>query len=778
MRKLWKRGLALCLVLALAVPQVFASDALGSDRKGRTVRLGAGTAVTDNSLWSATYSDLRTEHYITYQPNGTVTPIVWYGDTVVGTASMSAAAARLEAQGYRVAAGINGGFFNSDGTAVGLLFSGGVIRSMDQWNYSMVGICADGTAFIDTSNIVKTVSWTDRFGMPVSLNLTAVNKSRDNGGLYLFDQDFGPSTQNTLGGVDVVLEPVIFGQELTMNSVMTLRVVRVTDSTQEGVQADNTIPAGCFVLSANKNCADSLLDPLRALSEGMEITLTISGGDSRWADAVYGLTGLYSLVKDGQVVSGLAAGAAPRTAIGVRADGGMVLYTIDGRQSGYSIGATYTQVAQRLIELGCVDAAALDGGGSTTVGATLPGSETFTVLNRPSDGNVRAVNNCVFLVSTAPATGELDSFYVEPACGVVLTGARTAVTAVPVDANGYAVDEFGRMRWTSDGGVVEYDETGGEVFIAGSQPGVFDLTASAMGSSGSAPIRVVDGLSRLTVTRCDTGNAAVSLTLAPGDTVDLDPAGTWYNLAVAMDDSDVIWAADSAIGSIDENGVFTAGPENAEGTITVTAGGRTAEVSVKVDRGDPFTDIATHWSQTYVTQLYKMGVTTGTVQPDGTYVYQPDSELRRGDLLVFLTRLLGVDTSLYAGVELPFADNDAIPDWMLPEVKAMYALQVLGGTVIDGQLYADVNGPVSRETAMTLLGRVLTEQYPCDLSAFADGDQVSGWALTYVQTLVYQGVISGSDGYLNPKTNVTRGEIAKILLLFNDLPREELAPQL
>lgn len=779
MKEIIKRGLALCLALclALAAPPAFASEALGSELIGRTVRLATGTETTVNSLWSATYSDLRTERYITYQPNDTITPLVWHGGTAVGKDSLTAGAALLEAQGLRVVAGINGGFFNGDGTPVGLLVSGGVIRCLDRWNFNMVGICADGSVFIDNSSIVKTVSWTDELGSPVSLEVTAINESRANGGVYLFSRDFGDSMGNTVSGVDVVLEPVTPGQELKMNSTVTLRVVRVTDSTREGVQADDTIPDGGFVLTANKNCGDSLLDPLRALVPGAELTLSISGGDSRWADAVYGLTGLYSLVEDGQVVSGLEDSAAPRTAIGVKADGSVVLYTIDGRQSGYSVGATYTQVAERLIELGCVRAAALDGGGSTTLGATLPGSGGFTVLNSPSDGSPREVNNCLFLVTAAPAAGEPDSVYVETGCSVVLAGAQTAVTACPVDINGYAVGYSGDLTWTSDGGSVEYDETGAGVFTAGSLPGAFELTAAAGDCSGSAPIWVLDRLSRLTVTRRDTGKTVTSLTLGPGDQVELDAAGTWLNLPVAMGDGDVTWTVEGAVGSIDADGLFTAGNENASGAITAAAGGRTVTISVRVDRGDPFTDIADHWSREYVTRLYKMGLTNGVQLADGSYIYGPDGELTRGELLVFISRMLGVDTALYEEVELPFADAADIPEWMLPQVKAMYALRVLDGSESGGQLYANVTERVTREAAMTMLGRVLEQQYAGDLSAFADGDQVSGWALPYVQTLVYQGVVSGSGGYLNPGNNITRGEIAKILTLVSDLPRAELTPR-
>ncbi len=303
------------------------------------------------------------------------------------------------------------------------------------------------------------------------------------------------------------------------------------------------------------------------------------------------------------------------------------------------------------------------------------------------------------------------------------------------------------------------------------------MTAAAQGCSGSAPVRVVDQLSKLTVTRRDTGTSASALVLEPGELVELDAAGIWYNLPVAMDDGNVVWTSEGAIGEIAADGLFMAGAENAEGTITAAAGGQTVTISVKVDRGDPFTDMAGHWSQEYVTELYQMGLTTGTLQPDGTYVYQPDSGLTRGELLVFVSRMLGVDTALYAEVELPFADLASIPEWMMPDVKSMYALQVVSGSAENGALFAGVGDRVTREAAMTMLGRILANQQSYDLSVFADGAAVSDWASGYVQTLVANGVVSGSDGRLNPGSNITRGEIAKILTMVSSLPRGELTPR-
>ena len=81
---------------------------------------------------------------------------------------------------------------------------------------------------------------------------------------------------------------------------------------------------------------------------------------------------------------------------------------------------------------------------------------------------------------------------------------------------------------------------------------------------------------------------------------------------------------------------------------------------------------------------------------------------------MFISRMLGVDTAQYESVVLPFADADQIADWALPHVKAMYTLQVFNGVSADGQLYASVDEMVDRQSAMTMLGRILAQQVSYD----------------------------------------------------------------
>jgi hypothetical protein len=69
----------------------------------------------------------------------------------------------------------------------------------------------------------------------------------------------------------------------------------------------------------------------------------------------------------------------PRTLAGVRADGGLLLVTVDGRRPGWSAGVTLPEAARVMRSLGARDALNLDGGGST---AMVVRGRT---VNRPSD---------------------------------------------------------------------------------------------------------------------------------------------------------------------------------------------------------------------------------------------------------------------------------------------------------------------------------------------------------------------------------------------------------
>ena len=85
---------------------------------------------------------------------------------------------------------------------------------------------------------------------------------------------------------------------------------------------------------------------------------------------------------------------APRTAIGVRADGTVVLVVVDGRANlPHSVGVTLAELARVMLNLGCMDAMNMDGGGSSVMFVNDPRAHAFRlsddlregVVNLPSD---------------------------------------------------------------------------------------------------------------------------------------------------------------------------------------------------------------------------------------------------------------------------------------------------------------------------------------------------------------------------------------------------------
>lgn len=140
----------------------------------------------------------------------------------------------------------------------------------------------------------------------------------------------------------------------------------------------------------------------------------------------------------------------PRTAVGIRQDGSVILIAIDGRQPELSRGVTLSELATMLIANGATQGLNLDGGGSTVAVARN------LVVNSPSDGSQRPVADALVITGEAPA-GSLEPFTISglPATqlkiGDVLalkdTSGRPVDTGVwGTDGRGVFVDQGGRLR--------------------------------------------------------------------------------------------------------------------------------------------------------------------------------------------------------------------------------------------------------------------------------------------------------------------------------------------
>lgn len=127
---------------------------------------------------------------------------------------------------------------------------------------------------------------------------------------------------------------------------------------------------------------DEAVDFVGFTKQGNLIAGTYTKTELADMDAAEGITFGPPLIVDGQkmITDGDGGwGIGPRTAIGQKKDGTVILLVIDGRQPGYSTGATLRDVQDVLYEEGCYIAANLDGGSSTTL------YYNGKVVNKPAD---------------------------------------------------------------------------------------------------------------------------------------------------------------------------------------------------------------------------------------------------------------------------------------------------------------------------------------------------------------------------------------------------------
>ena len=158
------------------------------------------------------------------------------------------------------------------------------------------------------------------------------------------------------------------------------------------------------------------------------------------------------LVKDGKINvtkdANYTASRASRTAIGITADGKVVMMVMDGRQQPFSAGGSMEEIAQVMLEAGCVHAINLDGGGSTTYLSKPAGSDNIQLVNRPSDGYQRMVAVSLVAISTAKPSNEFDSAIITSNYDYITAGTsmQFSVTGVSNTGNAAAIPEGAHWR--------------------------------------------------------------------------------------------------------------------------------------------------------------------------------------------------------------------------------------------------------------------------------------------------------------------------------------------
>lgn len=165
-----------------------------------------------------------------------------------------------------------------------------------------------------------------------------------------------------------------------------------------------------------------------------------------------------------------------------------------------------------------------------------------------------------------------------------------------------------------------------------------------------------------------------------------------------------------------------------------------------------FTDIKNHWAKEYIRYLAEEGIVSG--DPKGTF--RPDDEISRAEFAAMINRVQDLTTK---GV-VKFKDVP-VSTWFYDDVAKAVADGYTAG-------YPDntfkPSRSISREEASVMIGRVLyLDELNKVSEKFKDANQISSWAVVYVNAAKEAGYIQGDNNIFRPKDRITRAEAATIL---------------
>jgi exopolysaccharide biosynthesis protein len=770
-------SMALSLVASIAQIQTAAAVGAGTAAYRNTQQIANNLSYT-NTISYINDTQRQESYALSLTGKGDAYPILMACDTIYGRLTIDQMISYAEGLGKNVLAAVNSDFFSmKTGVPMGLVVEDGIYKSSPECNTAVAfkadgSVCfsdspevtitltnnggsgtadASATADASPSDTDDTTSSGDRTGDTVTL--THFNKYRtDTGGMYLFSSAFSTVSTRTSSDGWFVRFKILSGQPSVAGS-MSLQVSDIVPS-----DSSMTIGDGYLVLSAATVAGFG--NEFAKFEVGDSVTMTTTCSDVNLNDAKWATGGGDILIKDGTVTDQSVWDKAifkknPRTAIGVKADGTIISYVIDGRESDNSSGLALDDLAAEMLDKGCVYAVNLDGGGSSAISVRLPGQAECAVVNNPSDGSERKCGAYLLFVTDKTSDAQVKYLAMQNDGPVVLAGSSVNLSYYGTDSGYKPAAAPNDVTAVSSGlGAVS-----GTIYTAGALHGVdkLTLTSPSTGATGSATIHIIYDPTDMVVTANGSESPVTALTDWPGDTVQLAAAAAYWGLPVIADQAATKYTVSGDIGTVSDTGLFTVGTASGvTGTITVSIGSKSVVIPVSITG---FSDITNHWAKTSVQGLSALGIVTG-VSPT---TFAPDQSIRRGDFVLMLYRAAGKPA-----VTGSSAFTDVNPnDYYMQAIAWAAANNIARG---DGTGLFNPTGTLTREQAFTLLYRAFsvlkipyTDASPDSISTFQDEALVSAYALTPTSTLVSMGIVSGSDGKLMPSDAITRAGMAKIL---------------
>lgn len=466
--------------------------------------------------------------------------------------------------------GTNADFFPFTGDPEGICIIDGELVSEPGHHRAVLGIKKDGTLVFDSPTFEAKLTLANGTGRQID----GVNRERKTNELVAFTAAFGTGSARTNPANEVVLTC----ENLPLRPGKPVSAVVTEVKTQS---ANTPIPEAGMVLSAGGPAGGFLGASLKK-DDKVTIQFDIkSANNTDWTEIDQAVTGGSWLLKDGKVFidnavtgfnKGFVNGLNPRSAVGLTADGKLLIMAVDGRQAGLSRGVSLPDLAALMQKYGAVNAINLDGGGSTTL------SYRGMLLNSPSGGDLRPVANGLLVFAT-PSSPDIPKLNVTgPTDGVpVRKGAQLSVTCGD-NAQPATKEQLDQIVWGTVKGNGFVNQQGYLIptslkrvsakVMSGQQSATLDVNAVAGAPAKLDAKMVSDGT--------DTTKAVVTVTVSDANN---DPcAAKPVTLVVTGGKTDTPSGVTDAKGQFSATITWDAGA--AEQTVNVTSGELTATATL------------------------------------------------------------------------------------------------------------------------------------------------------------------------------------------------------
>lgn len=261
---------------------------------------------------------------------------------------------------------INASYFDTDGWVVGVTKDKGKLWSIEELPHS---------AFIvkwGKAAIIRDIAYSGYLELQNGKKITikGMNRARITDDCVLYNEAYASNTKTNRWGREIKIKN---GQVIGVSTM-----------------GNMSIEPGTSVISGHGVNA-ALLTGIR-IGDKVNLVEALGNYEAVQAETVIGAGPL--LLEKGNInvrsteehiANDIAKGRAPRTAVGIKADGTVILAVVDGR-SALSSGMSLDELARFLQKLGAMDGVNFDGGGSSEM------IVNGRIVNQPSDGRERLIS--------------------------------------------------------------------------------------------------------------------------------------------------------------------------------------------------------------------------------------------------------------------------------------------------------------------------------------------------------------------------------------------------